>query len=71
MKQAFTENSLVQYLYHETKVSDNAKIETSIQSSNETQKSYKDMLQVQSYLDDERIKPSHSLIRDIISYSKK
>ena len=70
MKQSYTENDLLKYLYNETSVSDTLAIEEALAEDRNLLAAYKGIQEAHNQLPKVQFSPSLSSIDKILSYSK-
>ena len=70
MKQSYTENDLLKYLYNETSVSDTLAIEEALAEDRNLLEAYKGIQEAHNQLPKVQFSPSLSSIDKILSYSK-
>jgi hypothetical protein len=71
MKQSFTPNHLVKYLYHETTASENLAIDEAIAQDRVVADEYGQLLEAYQQLPKVKFNPSKSSIQQILGYSKR
>jgi hypothetical protein len=71
MKQTFTPNHLVKYLYNETSASEHLAINEALTSDLSLQESYNELLAAYQQLPKVSFSPSESSIQNILKYSNR
>lgn len=71
MKQKFTQNHLVKYLYSETSASERLAIDEALASDITLQDQYNELLSAYQQLPKVSFSPSKSAVNNILAYSKR
>ena len=71
MRRRFTTTDLVKDIYEETNYMEHMFVESELQKNTEMEEDYAEMQKAKQFLDSARLKPSKSVLKNILAYSKK
>jgi hypothetical protein len=71
MKQKFTQNHLVKYLYSETSASERLAIDEALATDITLQEQYRELLSAYQQLPKVSFSPSESAVSNVLAYSKR